>query len=179
MRPVRPTPAHQTGPPRRTRLQQLAQERVRIYRAVAAQGGTPPPRFAAASSARRRPASPADTRSRSTATCSPPKSPRAIAAEPLIELRREEVTALPTTPSGSSPAVRSPADALAEEIARLTGSDRLYLLRQHQPDRGRRNRRYRRSRSGRRATASPPTARTTISTARSTATSTSASSMHC
>ncbi|MGH9660075.1 MAG: methylenetetrahydrofolate--tRNA-(uracil(54)-C(5))-methyltransferase (FADH(2)-oxidizing) TrmFO, partial [Bryobacteraceae bacterium] len=51
---------------------------------------------------------------------------RALGAEPLITLRREEVTAIPdavviiaTGPLTS--------DALAAEIARLTGSDRLYF----------------------------------------------------
>lgn len=52
---------------------------------------------------------------------------RAIAAEPLIELRREEVSHLPDdqiTIIASGPLT---SDALAAEIARLTGSDRLFF----------------------------------------------------
>ncbi len=51
---------------------------------------------------------------------------RAIAGEPLIELRREEVTAIPggIVIVASGP-LTSP--SLAEEIARLTGSRRLYF----------------------------------------------------
>ncbi len=50
----------------------------------------------------------------------------AIAAEPAIELRREEVTAIPegTVVIASGPLT---SDALAAEIARLTGSERLYF----------------------------------------------------
>jgi methylenetetrahydrofolate--tRNA-(uracil-5-)-methyltransferase len=50
----------------------------------------------------------------------------AIAAEPLIELRREEVTAIP---SGIVIIATGPltSDALAQEIQRLTGSDRLFF----------------------------------------------------
>ena len=50
----------------------------------------------------------------------------AVASEPLIELRREEVTALP---AGISIVATGPltSDAFAEEIARLTGSGRLYF----------------------------------------------------
>ena len=50
----------------------------------------------------------------------------AIAAEPLIEIRREEVTAVP---DGIVIIATGPltSDALAREIARLTGSDRLYF----------------------------------------------------
>ena len=50
----------------------------------------------------------------------------AIAGDPRIELRREEVTALP---AGISIMATGPltSDALAEEIARLTGSGRLYF----------------------------------------------------
>ena len=67
-------------------------------------------------------------RSPSTATSSPPKSPRAIAAEPLIELRREEVTH-DSRRRRSSIIATGPltSDALAAEIARLTGSDRLFF----------------------------------------------------
>ena len=56
-----------------------------VHRALAAEGGTAPPGFAAAASRRRRPACRAAMRSRWTATSSPRRSPRAIAAEPLIE----------------------------------------------------------------------------------------------
>ncbi len=50
----------------------------------------------------------------------------AIASEPLIELQRTEITALPP---GISVIATGPltSDALAEEIARLTGSNRLYF----------------------------------------------------
>ncbi|HVX64947.1 MAG TPA: methylenetetrahydrofolate--tRNA-(uracil(54)-C(5))-methyltransferase (FADH(2)-oxidizing) TrmFO [Bryobacteraceae bacterium] len=50
----------------------------------------------------------------------------AISAEPLIELRREEVTALP---EGIVVIATGPltSDALAAEIARLTGSERLFF----------------------------------------------------
>ncbi|HYW44508.1 MAG TPA: methylenetetrahydrofolate--tRNA-(uracil(54)-C(5))-methyltransferase (FADH(2)-oxidizing) TrmFO [Bryobacteraceae bacterium] len=51
----------------------------------------------------------------------------AIASEPLIELRREEVTAIPE--DGIAIVATGPltSDALAREISRLTGSDRLYF----------------------------------------------------
>jgi len=52
---------------------------------------------------------------------------RAIAVEPLIELRREEVNTVPEdqiTIIASGPLT---SDALAAEIARLTGSDRLFF----------------------------------------------------
>lgn len=52
---------------------------------------------------------------------------RAIAAEPLIELRREEAQSIPgdqITIIASGPLT---SDALAAEIARLTGSDRLFF----------------------------------------------------
>jgi methylenetetrahydrofolate--tRNA-(uracil-5-)-methyltransferase len=51
----------------------------------------------------------------------------AIAAEPRIELRREEVTAVPAdaiTVIASGPLT---SDALSQEISRLTGTDRLYF----------------------------------------------------
>lgn len=50
----------------------------------------------------------------------------AIESEPLIELRREEVSSVPegTTIIATGPLT---SDALAAEIARLTGSDRLYF----------------------------------------------------
>jgi len=52
---------------------------------------------------------------------------RAIEAEPLIELRRREVTSVPD--DGITIIATGPltSDALAAEIARLTGSDRLYF----------------------------------------------------
>src|SRR5262249_38709138 len=52
---------------------------------------------------------------------------RAIEAEPLIELRRAEITSVPD--DGISIIATGPltSDALAEEIARLTGSGRLYF----------------------------------------------------
>jgi len=51
----------------------------------------------------------------------------AIAQQPLIELRREEVTTIP--PSGITVIATGPltSDALAQEIARLTGTGRLYF----------------------------------------------------
>jgi len=51
----------------------------------------------------------------------------AIASEPLIELRREEVTAIPE--EGVVIVATGPltSDGLAQEISRLTGSDRLYF----------------------------------------------------
>jgi len=50
----------------------------------------------------------------------------AIESEPLIEVRREEVTAIP---DGIAIVATGPltSDALAREISRLTGSDRLYF----------------------------------------------------
>ena len=50
----------------------------------------------------------------------------AITAEPLIDLRREEIT---TIPEGITVIATGPltSDALADRIARLTGSDRLYF----------------------------------------------------
>jgi methylenetetrahydrofolate--tRNA-(uracil-5-)-methyltransferase len=50
----------------------------------------------------------------------------AIASDPAIEIRREEVTAIP---SGIVVIATGPltSDALAQEIARLTGSDRLFF----------------------------------------------------
>jgi len=52
---------------------------------------------------------------------------RAIESAPLIELRREEITSLPQ--DGITIIATGPltSDALAAEIARLTGSDRLYF----------------------------------------------------
>ncbi len=52
---------------------------------------------------------------------------RAIAAEPLIELRREEVTALPEEAIWIVASGPLTSGALADEIARLTGSTRLYF----------------------------------------------------
>ena len=51
----------------------------------------------------------------------------AIASEPLIELRREEVTSL--DPDAITVVASGPltSDALAQEVARLTGSERLYF----------------------------------------------------
>ena len=68
----------------------------------------------------------------------------AIEGEPLIELRRDEVTALPA--DGIAIVATGPltSEALAAEIARLTGSEPSLFLRQHQPHRGRRNGGYRR-----------------------------------
>jgi methylenetetrahydrofolate--tRNA-(uracil-5-)-methyltransferase len=51
----------------------------------------------------------------------------AIAAEPLIELRREEVAAIPADSIVIIATGPLTSDALAEEIARLTGSQRLYF----------------------------------------------------
>ena len=51
----------------------------------------------------------------------------AIAAEPLIELRREEVTAIPREAIVIIATGPLTSDALAQEIARLTGSERLYF----------------------------------------------------
>ncbi len=51
----------------------------------------------------------------------------AIDAEPLIELRREEVTALPEEAIWIVASGPLTSGALADEIARLTGSDRLYF----------------------------------------------------
>jgi methylenetetrahydrofolate--tRNA-(uracil-5-)-methyltransferase len=52
---------------------------------------------------------------------------RAIESEPLIELRREEIAAIPD--DGVTMIATGPltSDALATEIARLTGADRLYF----------------------------------------------------
>ncbi|HUI53651.1 MAG TPA: methylenetetrahydrofolate--tRNA-(uracil(54)-C(5))-methyltransferase (FADH(2)-oxidizing) TrmFO [Bryobacteraceae bacterium] len=51
----------------------------------------------------------------------------AIASQPLIELRREEVTALPRDAIVIIATGPLTSDALAEEIARLTGSGRLFF----------------------------------------------------
>jgi methylenetetrahydrofolate--tRNA-(uracil-5-)-methyltransferase len=51
----------------------------------------------------------------------------AIEAEPLIELRREEVTAAPRDAIAIVATGPLTSDALAEDIARLTGSGRLYF----------------------------------------------------
>jgi methylenetetrahydrofolate--tRNA-(uracil-5-)-methyltransferase len=51
----------------------------------------------------------------------------AIAAEPLIELRREEVTSLPEGAIAIIATGPLTSDALAQEIARLTGSGRLFF----------------------------------------------------
>jgi methylenetetrahydrofolate--tRNA-(uracil-5-)-methyltransferase len=51
----------------------------------------------------------------------------AIAAEPLIELRREEATCLPQDAIAIVATGPLTSDALAREIARLTGSDRLFF----------------------------------------------------
>jgi methylenetetrahydrofolate--tRNA-(uracil-5-)-methyltransferase len=52
---------------------------------------------------------------------------RAIESEPLIEVRREEITSIPN--DGITIIATGPltSDALAEDIARLTGSDRLFF----------------------------------------------------
>ncbi|HEX3748811.1 MAG TPA: methylenetetrahydrofolate--tRNA-(uracil(54)-C(5))-methyltransferase (FADH(2)-oxidizing) TrmFO [Bryobacteraceae bacterium] len=51
----------------------------------------------------------------------------AISAEPLIELRRDEVTALPADAIVIVATGPLTSEALAADIARLTGSDRLYF----------------------------------------------------
>ena len=51
----------------------------------------------------------------------------AIAAEPLIEVRREEVTAIPAGPLVIVASGPLTSDALAADIARLTGSERLFF----------------------------------------------------
>jgi len=51
----------------------------------------------------------------------------AIAAEPLIDVRREEVTAIPAEPIVIVATGPLTSDALAKDIARLTGSERLYF----------------------------------------------------
>src|SRR5205807_1876157 len=52
---------------------------------------------------------------------------RAIAAEPLIELRREEVCSVPRDRIAIIASGPLTSDALAGEIGRLTGSDRLFF----------------------------------------------------
>lgn len=52
---------------------------------------------------------------------------RAIAAEPLIELRREEVTSIPEGATVIIATGPLTSDALAGDIRRLTGSDRLFF----------------------------------------------------
>ena len=52
---------------------------------------------------------------------------RAIESEPLIDLRREETTAIPEDSLTIIATGPLTSDALAAEIARLTGSDRLYF----------------------------------------------------
>ncbi len=51
----------------------------------------------------------------------------AIAGEPLIELRREEITAIPAEPIVIVATGPLTSTALAQDIARLTGSERLYF----------------------------------------------------
>ena len=51
----------------------------------------------------------------------------AIAAEPLIALRREEVTAIPPEPIVIVATGPLTSDALAADVARLTGSERLFF----------------------------------------------------
>ena len=51
----------------------------------------------------------------------------AIASEPLVELRREEVTAIPEDAIVIVSTGPLTSDALAQEIARLTGRDRLFF----------------------------------------------------
>jgi len=51
----------------------------------------------------------------------------AIAAEPLIEVRREEVTSIPVEPIVIVATGPLTSDALAKDIARLTGSERLFF----------------------------------------------------
>jgi methylenetetrahydrofolate--tRNA-(uracil-5-)-methyltransferase len=51
----------------------------------------------------------------------------AIEREPLIELRREEVTRIPDDEIAIIASGPLTSDALAEEIARITGADRLYF----------------------------------------------------
>ena len=51
----------------------------------------------------------------------------ALAAEPLIELRREEVTSVPSQAIAIVASGPLTSEALAEDIARLTGSDRLFF----------------------------------------------------
>ena len=51
----------------------------------------------------------------------------AITAEPLIELRREELTAIPPEPIAIIATGPLTSDALAGDIARLTGSERLFF----------------------------------------------------
>src|ERR1700676_2866185 len=52
---------------------------------------------------------------------------RAIAAEPLIELRREEVSAIPHNRIAIIASGPLTSESLAAEIGRLTGSDRLFF----------------------------------------------------
>jgi hypothetical protein len=66
----------------------------------------------------------------------------AIEGEPLIELRRDEVTALPADAIVIIATGPLTSEALAAEIARLTGSEPPLLLRQHQPHCRRRNGRH-------------------------------------
>ena len=74
--------------------------------------------------------SPPGTPSPSIASSSAALATEAIAAEPLIRVERDEVTSLDatSTASPSSPPARSPRDALAAEIQRLSGSDRLFFF---------------------------------------------------
>jgi methylenetetrahydrofolate--tRNA-(uracil-5-)-methyltransferase len=51
----------------------------------------------------------------------------ALAADPLIELRREEVTSVPRDAIAIVASGPLTSEALAEDIARLTGSDRLFF----------------------------------------------------
>ena len=108
-------------------MQQLAEERVRIHRVRGCSKRNCAAWIRCCCAPRRRPASPAGTRSRWIATVFADEVTAAIAAEPLIDLRRDEVTALTDDAIwivASGPLTSGP---LAEEIARLTGSGRLYF----------------------------------------------------
>ena len=94
---------------------------------VAAEAGTAAARIRCCCGRRKRRGCPAATLSPWIARSFRRGDHRAIEAEPLIELRREEVTAIPD--DGIAIVATGPltSDALAQDIARLTGSDRLFF----------------------------------------------------
>ena len=141
MRPVRRTPAHQTD-----RLAELVcsnslKSESGIHRALAAEGGTAAARIRCCSRSRRRARA-----GRPALTVDRDIFAREVTArdrsEPLIELRREEVTAIP---DGAIVIIASgplTSDALAPGDRAPHRLGPAVLLRQHQPDRGCRDGRY-------------------------------------
>ena len=92
MRPVRSTPAHQTGQICRAGLLQFAQVRQRKHRALAAERRDAPRRFALLEIARETAVPAGHALAVDRANFSPPRSPEPSRGEPLHHVHREEVT---------------------------------------------------------------------------------------